>query len=435
MRDIVKKKEKFFKKLIPLIFIVLVLISLVGCGIKTNISRTNDIPKDGIVRAETFKAIKEAKDMAMFDGDDGNIKYQWMFVGSDIDKPEDINLLIRENTSNIETVKKQLKSDVVQGISFAETKSIDSNPAVSITLDNKYDITGAEIYRMDSGDSKDSSDSSDNKDRKVSKAVKVANATVNTSNRTVVNFSIKDREGVFYIVGSQPKKDAIEVNKANTSDKGETGKSSNNQNKDKSLAEGKDSSKEGDSKAGVTQGQNGSSKGSNVNKDKYLTEPTPAGKPKPVEPGDSTVNKSKKMYATLSVRCDVLLKSENLKTVTDNGKGDMVPSNGVIYQSKRVEFSQGESVFDVLIREMKASNTQMEHVFTPMYNSAYIEGIHNLYEFDGGELSGWMYKVNGWFPNYGCSRYQLKENDSIEWVYTCDLGRDVGCDWLEGQQK
>ena len=61
-----------------------------------------------------------------------------------------------------------------------------------------------------------------------------------------------------------------------------------------------------------------------------------------------------------------------------------------------------------------------------MYNSAYIEGINNLYEFDCGELSGWMYKVNGWFPNYGCSRYQLKEGDVIEWVYTCDLGVDVG---------
>ena len=37
-----------------------------------------------------------------------------------------------------------------------------------------------------------------------------------------------------------------------------------------------------------------------------------------------------------------------------------------------------------------------------------------------------MYKVNGWFPNYGASRYQIQEGDIIEWVYTCDLGRDVG---------
>ena len=45
----------------------------------------------------------------------------------------------------------------------------------------------------------------------------------------------------------------------------------------------------------------------------------------------------------------------------------------------------------------------MEFENTPMYNSAYIEGIHNLYELDCGERSGWMYKVNDWFPNYGCA--------------------------------
>ena len=61
-----------------------------------------------------------------------------------------------------------------------------------------------------------------------------------------------------------------------------------------------------------------------------------------------------------------------------------------------------------------------------MYSSVYVEGISNIYEFDCGELSGWMYKVNGWFPNYGCSRYQLKPGDRVEWVYTCDLGDDVG---------
>ena len=54
------------------------------------------------------------------------------------------------------------------------------------------------------------------------------------------------------------------------------------------------------------------------------------------------------------------------------------------------------------------------------------QGIHNLYEFDCGELSGWMYNVNGWFPNYGCSRYALQDGDVIRWRYTCDLGADVG---------
>ena len=74
----------------------------------------------------------------------------------------------------------------------------------------------------------------------------------------------------------------------------------------------------------------------------------------------------------------------------------------------------------------------MEFENTPIYNSAYIEGINNLYEFDVGELSGWMYKVNEWFPNYGCSRYQLCDGDVVCWVYTCDLGSDVGGGYSTG---
>lgn len=157
-------------------------------------------------------------------------------------------------------------------------------------------------------------------------------------------------------------------------------------------------------------------------KDKYLTDPTPAGKPKPVEPG--TVKKEDRLETcSLSIRCDTILQNMDL---FDMDKIDVLPVDGVILPTTQVSFHPGESVFDVLGRETKARKIHMEANFTPAYNSAYVMGIHNLYEFDCGELSGWMYKVNGWFPNYGCSRYQVKPGDQIEWVYTCDLGRDVG---------
>ena len=63
------------------------------------------------------------------------------------------------------------------------------------------------------------------------------------------------------------------------------------------------------------------------------------------------------------------------------------------------------------------------------FGSVYIQGINYLYEFSCGPLSGWMYKVNGEFPNRGCSKYELNDGDVIEWVYTCNLGMDVRCDW------
>jgi hypothetical protein len=99
---------------------------------------------------------------------------------------------------------------------------------------------------------------------------------------------------------------------------------------------------------------------------------------------------------------------------------------GYIMAPRTVAFAQGETVFDVLSRECRNSGIPMEHSFNPLYNSVYVEGIDNLYEFDGGPQSGWMYSVNAWYPNYGCSVYTLSEGDVICWRYTCNLGVDIG---------
>ena len=63
----------------------------------------------------------------------------------------------------------------------------------------------------------------------------------------------------------------------------------------------------------------------------------------------------------------------------------------------------------------RTAGSTWNHSFSAMYNSVYVEGINNLYEFDCGRWSGWMYCVNGWYPNYGCSRYQVQQGDVIEW--------------------
>ncbi|MBB6636979.1 DUF4430 domain-containing protein [Cohnella thailandensis] len=166
-------------------------------------------------------------------------------------------------------------------------------------------------------------------------------------------------------------------------------------------------------------------------KDQYQTDPIPEGKPEPIEPQDAVVDKKKAMTATLSVSAKTIL--DNLDMFNED-KLEVLPDDGVIYAARKVTFYEGESVFDVLLREMKKNKIHMEFSMTPIYNSNYIEGINNIYEFDCGELSGWMYKVNGWFPNYGSSRYQLKDGDVVEWVYTCDLGRDVGGEQAAGAQ-
>lgn len=137
------------------------------------------------------------------------------------------------------------------------------------------------------------------------------------------------------------------------------------------------------------------------------------------EKEENSESEEERLVCTLSVNCRNAVGKES-------GKESILRPDGVIFAEQEVDFFENESVFDVLLREMKKNKIHLEFVNTPIYNSAYIEGIGNLYEFDLGELSGWMYKVNGQFPNYGCSEYKLKKGDRIEWVYTCDLGKDVG---------
>lgn len=137
---------------------------------------------------------------------------------------------------------------------------------------------------------------------------------------------------------------------------------------------------------------------------------------------ESKKPESVEKYVTISITCNTIL--NNLNKVTE-GKKEIIPSNGVIMGEKKIEIKDGDTVFDVLVRETRQQRIHMDFMMSPVYNSAYIKGINNIYEFDGGDLSGWMYSVNGVFPNYGCSQYQLKDGDSIQWKYTCDLGRDL----------
>lgn len=118
------------------------------------------------------------------------------------------------------------------------------------------------------------------------------------------------------------------------------------------------------------------------------------------------------------------------KTILDNkdklkkGLEKYVPDDAVIF-SKTVGFDSGESVYDILRRICDENSIQMEASYTPAFSSYYVEGINNLYEFDCGQGSGWMYSVNGVFPNYGCSSYKPASNDEIAFRYTCELGYDL----------
>ena len=135
-----------------------------------------------------------------------------------------------------------------------------------------------------------------------------------------------------------------------------------------------------------------------------------------------------KLTCTLEVRCDTLL--GKLDQMTPE-KAALVPENGILLETVELEFNGGESVFDVFRKVLREEKIHFEYVDASAYDSVYIEGIGNIYEFDCGPQSGWMYSVNGVHPGLGCSSYTLADGDVIVFHYTCDLGADLGADYEE----
>lgn len=223
---------------------------------------------------------------------------------------------------------------------------------------------------------------------------------------------------------AEAKPTSAEADKASNASQAKTDDASSSAEGGNAKQSGSDNDGESN-KSSNAEREQGSQSTESGQKDKYLTDPIPSGKPKPVEPQDQVVE-DKTNYCTLSISCATIL--DNMDNLLKS-KVDLVPEDGWLLKPQRIEFNEGESVYDVLLRVCKENEIHMEASWTPIYNSAYIEGIGNLYEFDCGYMSGWMYKVNDWFPNYGCSRYELKNGDMVELKYTCNgYGADIGAD-------
>lgn len=132
-----------------------------------------------------------------------------------------------------------------------------------------------------------------------------------------------------------------------------------------------------------------------------------------------------RMTCTIEIRCDTVADKPGVRETE-------LPEDGVILPTTQVRFTRGESVFDILERSCKAAGIPMDYTYTVTYEGFYVSEIAGFRELDFGPYSGWLYRVNGWFPNFGSSKYEVSEGDEIVWVYTCDGGRDSGRDdWME----
>ncbi|MBQ2796019.1 MAG: DUF4430 domain-containing protein [Oscillospiraceae bacterium] len=131
-------------------------------------------------------------------------------------------------------------------------------------------------------------------------------------------------------------------------------------------------------------------------------------------------NRPEENICYVSITCKTAIASGELS----DSMLSVLPEDGVILLEYKTDFEEGDTVFDVAAKVVKENKIHMEHTGTAKV--PYIEGVANLYEFDCGPLSGWMYQVNGWFPSFSMGQFDVEPGDHIEIIYTCDLGDDVG---------
>ncbi len=434
------------KRILCLCLILVMLFSLCGCGggsyQQTNIQDAIEIPENGLIEQNLLTQIQEENAIGCFYGESNGFSYEWTIFGSDISAVRDINLLLN--------IKEQ---DDGIAVSFTETEDFGFPALLSIQLPDVWNAQSATVYQGKQA---------------------VSSASLTGSNATILNISVntilgdcvilpdespesnidstetdeitdteitlqgesttpteesEESEGstgpTVYHSDTPEQKDQTETTTQSSSTSSTPSGSSGSSSSSSSSTSSQTSSSDDYLSDSSSSSGRVYSDGSATVKDKYNTDPVPEGKPMPVEPENQEVSTAKTYTCTFSIECSTIL--NNLEDL-DPDKLDCVPSNGTILKTTTVTFYEGESVYDVLQRVCKENDIHMEASWTPIYNSAYVEGIHNLYEFDCGNLSGWMYRVNGWYPNYGCSRYQLAQGDVVEWRYTCDLGNDVGRD-------
>ncbi len=365
------------KRIILVVLSILLCISLCACGgdyAVVNLQEAVNIPESGLITKDTVSEIKKQNAIAVFQGRSNGLDYEWTIFGSDIAEETEINLNVKLANSKDEV-----------SISFEQEDSFGFPALLSVYLDEQWDAQSATAYDSDKA---------------------FSSVSLTGSENTILNLSLRDipkscivRADMAPVATEKPQSSASPVPTENQSPTAGY------------LSAVTDNEIRVYSDGGAT-GQ-----------DKYFTDPVPEGMPMPVEPEDQVVDSNTIYTCTFSIECSTIL---NNLDMLDPDKLEMVPGGGVILLSTVVSFYEGESVFDVLQRLCQDYGIHMEASWTPIYNSAYVEGIHNLYEFDCGSLSGWMYRVNGWYPNYGCSRYQLAQGDVVEWRYTCDLGSDIG---------
>ena len=341
-----------------------------------------------VITAEEMKKIKAGKDAFTEKVKYGEEEAEWKIMPSEVKEEKAFNPALKTDKVYTEEIQKETKKieKKVTSVAVLHNGKMPCTATLSFNYESK--IQNIQVYHY-------------NTDEKtygnlIRGDVKDGNITFPVSEGgiyVIIDADVKDVKKVSSVLKTETEKvkkeeeKKTEEKKAEEADKGENSEAAENSNSGNSGSSSSSSSQPG----------------------------TPAAKPS--APADNA------KYCTIEIRCDTIADKSK---ITNDAIVDYVPSSGVLLGTTQIKLEPGDTAYDVLLRAGSMYGIPIVASYSAMYNSAYIEGINHIFEFDGGSGSGWMYKVNGWFPNYGCSNYIMEDGDVMVWCYTCNLGKDVG---------
>ncbi len=410
------KRSRFLAILVSIVLL------LSACGIgSVTLQDQMAIPENGIVSARVLSQLQKENAIVVFRGASAGLTYEWTVFGSDIDQPKDINLhvdlqpqpnylqitfgqeepfgfplLLSVRLNEVwqaDSANAWVGDQLVSSVSLTGTNSTIVNLPVNAVTgvvrilpdgvqtvpDQPTDSASSQTTQKDESylSAPGSTDTQlhSNQPAPSESSTDSAKEQVPTSQGQYLSQGQSDSE---HVHGSRPSTDTPNTTpqqapQDNYLSNGQTG----NESVHTSIPSSSGSSATGSAQnqsdsylSGATTGSepvySTTTGGRGGEKDRYQTDPIPAGKPKPTEPQDQQVNTKKSYTCTFSIECSTIL--NNLSQL-DSAKLGLVPSNGVILSKQTVTFYEGESVFDVLQRICREKGIHMESSWTPIYNS------------------------------------------------------------------
>ena len=106
----------------------------------------------------------------------------------------------------------------------------------------------------------------------------------------------------------------------------------------------------------------------------------------------------------------------------DNAKA--ISETGVLVDGVEIGLPEGATAYDAVKSACDAAKAPV--VKNGEGEALYIESVSSLSAGDCGDLSGWLFNINGKYGSEGINAAKVADGDAVNLLYTVNMGEDIG---------